>query len=52
MLDDKLYILRDGVSSYAYGSLKIKPGRVAQSVARLIQKPDVLGSKAGLATYF
>ena len=32
--------------------MKILPGRVAQSVGRLIRKSWVLGSILGLATYF
>ena len=31
---------------------RIKPGGVAQSVARLPQEPEVLGSIPGPATYF
>ena len=33
-------------------SMKIEPGRVAQSVGHLTRKSEVLGSIPGLATYF
>ena len=40
------------VSQLEIGFLIVRPGRIAQSLERLTQEPDVPGSIPGPATYF
>ena len=51
-LKDKSKKLKCRLLQFLFGALKVKRGRVAQSVGHLTRKSGVLGSIPGLATYF